>query len=132
MGCCASTDLDPDITNTNSMGELIKAVENRNELYEVEKNEISDYLNKKISKVNMIDVEGIQPALLEKRILSLKGLIEANKKYIGLLTENSFIGLNDAKNFILRLQDLYKTAYVEQKAIDDEVKQFEGFIQSKK
>ena len=128
MGCCGSYDEDKGITSTSTMKELIKAIDEKIELYKVEIGEIRDYLDGKRANVTLIDVDGVAPGLLEKRIISLKNLIQANEFYMKSLESHPNLRLQDAKEFVLRLQRFYQQTYNDPKQVDEEIKLFQDFI----
>ena len=128
-GCCGRNFTDEEIDKSKSLKELAEIFQKRKDTFPTEGNQIKAYLEDPNTEVENIDVKGIEPSILEKRIDYLKDLEGAYTKVAETLESNPNLPLDEAKSHCTDIVSRYFQTYDPNKELDSDMEKFEEFVE---
>ena len=128
-GCCGRAYNDEEIDKASSLKELAEILLKRKEGFATEGNQIGEYLKDPNVEVDTIDVKGIEPDILEKRISYLRDLEGAYTKVAETLLKNNQLPLDEAKTHCTDICSRYLQTYDPNKDLDADMEKFDLFVE---
>jgi hypothetical protein len=128
-GCCGRNFSDEEIDKATSLKELAEILTKRKETFPSEGDQIAAYLQDPNSEVENIDVKGIEPSILEKRIDYLKDLEGAYTKVAETLLNNPNLPLDECKSHCTDIVSRYFQTYDPNKELDSDMEKFDQFVE---
>ena len=131
-GCCGRDFADEEIDGAKTLNDLIEILNKRRENFSTEISQIEGYLEDPNKEVDVIDVKGIEPSILEKRVPFLKDLDNAYAKVAEILYKNPSLPLNDTKNYVTDIVSHYFQTYDPNGDLPKDISKFEEFVDKNK
>ena len=131
-GCCGRDFADEEIDGAKTLNDLIEILNKRRENFSTEISQIEGYLEDPNKEVDVIDVKGIEPQILEKRVPFLKDLDNAYAKVAETLYKNLSLPLNDTKNYVTDIVSHYFQTYDHNWDLPKDITKFEEFVENNK
>ena len=131
-GCCGRAFTDQEIDDAKTLNDIIEILNKRRENFPTEISQIEGYLEDPNKEVDVIDVKGISPEILEKRVPFLKDLDNAYAKVAETLYKNLSLPLNDTKNYVTDIVSHYFQTYDPNGDLPKDITKFEEFVENNK
>ena len=128
VGCCGGEIQDEEIKQAKTLIEIIQIFKKRKEKLPEERNQIQSHLEDPKKEVKIINIDGIDPEILNKRIPFLEDLEENYETVIDLLTNNPNLPLKDIKNYCSNITSKYYLTYDPNKEVDTEINKMKKFV----
>ena len=127
-GCCSGGIQDQEIKEANNLTEIIQIFKIRKEKLPEERDQIQAHLEDPKKEVKVINIQGIDPEILKKRIPFLEDLEETYENVINLLTKNPKLPLNDMKSYCSNITSKYYLTYDPNKEVETEMNKLKTFV----
>ena len=131
-GCCGRDFTDQEIDDAKTLNDIIEILNKRRENFPTEISQIEGYLEDPNKEVDVIDVKGISPEILEKRVPFLKDLDNAYAKVAETLYKNLSLPLNDTKNYVTDIVSHYFQTNDPNGDLPKDISKFEEFVDKNK
>lgn len=117
-----------DVENAVNFPDLMIVLKRKYKNLENEKNEISEYLNDKSIALKYIEIDGLDDATLNKRLIYLPVLQKNYKSMIDIIMKYyEYIDLDETKEHVHNILYYHILNYAEDKEIEDKVNELQKY-----
>ena len=133
MGACCGADrsyISEEITRCSSIPEIQTYLALKLKEANAEQEELKAYLKDKSKKPTMIDITGFKDVDIEKRVPYLDEMKDCILRVHDLLKSNPDIDLQQTKNKLVELYNMYTWLYDDEKRYENWMFNFKQFVES--
>ena len=132
MGACCNTGEIPAIEfdDIKSIKDMKTYIVKKKRLYNDEIRQIKEHLNDPSKDVEYIDIEGVEPDMLVKRLGYLYDMINTYEKCSSILKEDKFMNIEELKAKFSLLEEKYANLYDPNDELGAAYKEFENYLKN--
>lgn len=131
MGACCGGPKDEEIQKAKSIQDIETILNQRRSNLEAEKRELKTYQRNPDKKPTLVNVDGLTPEAVEKRIPYLDKLGDTYREAIDMLRRNRQADVEDVKSFISEITAKHEVGYADENDLKEAKEELKKYFEDK-